>query len=413
MSKKGFLPMRALRRLFHFLLDLQGAVILGAEIVREYGCVLIEVRRRSHARPRCSHCSRVMGGAITGKYCLWRHRDLIGRQCVVAAEIREARCPRHGRRLERVPWASPGARHTRAFDRQVASLVQVADKTAAARMFNIAWRTVGRIVKRVVDELLPDDLMDGLREIGVDETSYKRGHRYLTVVSCLRTGRVIWVGEGKTAKTLGQFFEKLGPKRCRQLKVVAMDMSGSFYKAVKHWAPKADIVFDRFHVVQLLLKTVDEVRREECNRLSGTARKALKETRFAFLRNPRHHTEKDLDAIQRIQKTNDRLSRVYQLRVDFEDLWEIETEALARDFIQHWTRSALLSRREGLRRFAKTVREKVDGIVGFFRHGGLTNATLEGMNNKIKLVIHRAFGFHNVDSLIAMIHLCCTGIAVT
>jgi transposase len=405
--------MRALKRLFHFLLELQGAVILSAEIVREFGCVLIEVRRRSHAHPRCSHCGRVMGGGIVLKYCQWRHRDLIGRQCIVLAEIREARCPRHGRRLERVPWASPGARHTRAFDRQVASLVQVADKTAAARMFDVAWRTVGRIVKRVVDELLPDDLLDDLREIGVDETAYKRGHRYLTVVSCLRTGRVVWVGEGKTAATLGQFFEKLGPERSRRLKVVAMDMSGSFLKAVRKWAPKADIVFDRFHVLKLLLDAVDEIRREECSRLTGTARKALKNTRYTFLRNPRHHTEKDLAAIQRIQSTNNRLARVYQLRVDFEDLWELEDEKLAREFIAHWTRSALLSRREPLRRFAKTMREKIDGIVGFFRHGGLTNATLEGMNNKIKLVIHRAFGFHNVDSLIAMVHLCCTGIVVT
>ena len=405
--------MRALRRLFHFLLELQGAVILSAEIVRELGEVLITVRRRSHAVPRCSNCSREMGGEVVLKRRRWRHRDLIGRRCYVIADIREARCPVHGRRLERVPWASSGARHTRDFDRQVASLVQVADKSAAARMFEVAWRTVGRIVTRVVGELLPEDLLDNLVEIGVDETAYKRGHRYLTVVSCLRTGRVIWVGEGKTAETLGRFFEKLGPERSRRLKVIAMDMSGSFFKAVKKWAPKADIVFDRFHVVKLLLDAVDEIRREECSRLTGTARKALKDTRFTFLRNPRHHTEKDLDAIKRIQSTNNRLARVYQLRVDFEDLWELKNQKLARSFITYWTRYALLSRREPLRRFAKTLREKVDGIVGFFRHGGLTNATLEGMNNKIKLVIHRAFGFHNVDSLIAMVHLCCTGIVVT
>lgn len=405
--------MRALNRLFHFLLELQGAVILSAEIVRDLGEVLITVRRRSHAVPRCSHCSRVMGGAVVLKRHRWRHRNLIGRRCYVIADIREARCPLHGRRLERVPWASPGARHTRDFDRQVASLVQVADKTAAARMFDIAWRTVGRIVHRVVAELLPDDLLDDLSEIGVDETSYKRGHRYLTVVSCLRTGRVVWVGEGKTAATLGRFFEKLGPERSSRVTVVAMDMSGSFFKAVKKWAPKADIVFDRFHVVKLLLDAVDEIRREECSRLTGTARRALKHMRFAFLRNPRHRTEKDLTTIRKVQSTNNRLARVYQLRVDFEDFWELENEQLAREFIAYWTRSALLSRRGPLRRFANTLREKVDGIVGFFRHGGLTNATLEGMNNKIKLVIHRAFGFHNVDSLIAMVHLCCTGIVVT
>ena len=402
--------MRALRRFFHFLLELQGAVIVGATLVREFGGVVIEVRRRSNAKPRCPRCDRVMGGERIMKRQCWRHRDLIGRRCYVAADVREARCRVHGRRIERVPWASPGAKHTRSFDRHVASLVQVADKTAAARVFGVAWRTVGRIVGRVVDELLPKDLLDDLEEIGVDETSYKRGHRYLTIVSNLLTGRVVWVGEGKTAATLGQFFEKLGAERCRRLKLVAMDMGEAYRNAVKSYAPQADIVYDRFHVVKLLLEAVDEIRREECNRLEGPARKALKNTRFAFLRNPRHQTLRDIVAIRRVQTTNDRLARLYQLRVDFEDLWEIDEEDLARDFIKFWTRSALLSRQGPLRRFAHTVREKVDGILGFFRHRGVTNASLEGMANKIKLIIHRAFGFRDVGHLMAMVHLCCSGI---
>jgi transposase len=404
--------MRALQRFFHFLLELQGAVIVGAEIVRELGGVLIEVRRRSNSKPHCPRCDRVMGGEWIRKRQFWRHRDLIGRRCYVTCDVREARCPRHGRRIERVPWASPGARHTRSFDRHVACLVQVADKTAATRVFDIAWRTVGRIVRRVVEELLPRDLLDELEEIGIDETSYKRGHRYLTVVSCLVTGRVVWVGDGKTEATLHQFFDVLGKERAARLKVVAMDMSEAYRNAVKSRAPQADIVYDRFHVVKLLLDAVDEIRREECNRLEPEAKKELKGMRFAFLRNPKHRTPKDTEAIRIVQSTNDRLSRTYQLRVDFEDLWELDSEHDARNFITYWTRSALLSRRGPLRRFARTVREKVEGILGFFRHKGITNATAEGMNNKIKLVIHRAFGFHDVSALMAMIHLCCTGIAL-
>lgn len=350
------------------------------------------------------------GRRVTLKPYRWRHLDLIRKRTYLVAQIREARCPVHGRRLERVPWATPAAKHTRRFDEHVASLVQVADRSAAARMFRVAWRTVGGIIERVVSQRLSDRRLDGLVAIGVDETSYKRGHRYLTVVSCLITGKVVWVGEGSTAQTFGSFFAELGPQRSRNLAVVAMDMSEAYQKAVREHAPQADIVFDRFHVVQLLLKAVDEVRREEWRRLHGMARQSLKGARFAFLRNPKHYTPKDYQAIARIQRSNNRLASLYQRRVDFEELWDCLDEDQARNFLMSWTRSALRSRLQPLRRVARTMRKHIEGILGYYRHGGMTNAVLEGTNNKIKLIIHRAFGFHSVNALLSMVYLCCSGL---
>jgi len=404
--------MRALVALFRFLLEVQGAVVYGAGINREDGVIEILVRRRKNALARCSICGQVMGGRIKPHERKWRHLDMMRKETRLVYQIREGCCPVHGRRVERVPWAEGAANHTKAFDRQVASLAQVADRSATSRMFNVSWRTVGRMVKRLVDAVLPRNLMDDLTAIGVDETSYKRGHRYLTVVTCQTRGIVIWVCEGKSAETLEGFFKKLGPERARKLELVTMDMSEAYEKTVKKWAPQADVVFDRFHVVKLLLEAVDELRREECRRLNGEAREALKNTRYAFLRNPCRYTQKDLEAINRIQATNRKLARVYELRVDFEELWNCKTEEKAREFLIKWTRAALLSRREPLRKFAWTVRRKMEGILGFFKHSGITNAVLEGTNNKIKLLIHRSYGFHNVTSLIAMIHLCCSGITL-
>jgi transposase len=312
--------------------------------------------------------------------------------------------------VEFVPWAFPEARFTKAFDYSVVDLVQVADKTAASRIFRTAWRTVGRMVERVVAKELPVDRFADLTEIGVDETSYKRGHRYLTAVVNLATGRVIWLGEGKSAETLGSFFQELGPDRCKKLELISMDMSGAFKKAIEEHAPHVAIAYDKFHVVKLLLEAIDEVRREEVRAVEGVeARKALKGTRFALLRNPKHRKPKDHDAIKLVQRTNRRLARAYQLRVDIEGLWEIEDPEEARAFLMRWTRSALLSRLDPLRRFARTVRDHLDGILGYF-HWGRTNAKLEGTNNKIKLAIHRAFGFHSVSSLMAMVYLCCGGL---
>jgi transposase len=399
---------RTLLRLFRFLVRVQGAVVLGANVCRETDSVEIEVRRRSHAKPRCPRCRRTMGGRAKPRRHRWRHVDLMGVTTYLVADIREARCPRHGRMVERVPWAAPRAQHTKVFDRQVASLAQVADKSATSRMFRISWRTVGRIIERVVGALLPKDRFEGLEAIAVDEVSHKRGHRYLTVVMCLMTGRIVWLGEGRTAETLAGFFRELGEDRAKKINVVAMDMSGGYKKAVEEHAPNADVVYDRFHVVKLLLDAVDEVRREECRRVEGSARKALKHSRFALLRNPKFRTPRDSYAIQRIACSNRRLTRAYELRVSFEDLWECETEQEAREFVDRWTRAAMRTRLAPLKRVAKTIRDHVHGILGFFRHYGQTSAPLEGTNNKIKLLIHRAFGFQSVSALIAMIFLCCS-----
>jgi transposase len=406
--------MRAIVRLFRFLLQVQGAVVASVRVVADKvsGSRVVEmhVRRRTNSKPRCSMCNGPLTGKIETHRRSWRHLDLFRVRAYLIYGLREGYCRRHGRRTERTPWASTGALHTRAFERAVGHLVQVSDKSAVARIFKVSWRTVRGMVQRVVAEMLPTDLLNGLVAIGVDETSYKRGHQYLTVVSCLMTGRVVWVGEGKSAETLGRFFTELGPTRCAKIEAVLMDMSEAYLKAVKQHAPQADVVYDRFHVVKLLLDAVDETRREECRRMGHDERQATKRSRYAFLRNPKHLTQKDLDAIARIEKTNRKLARLFQLRADIEQVWELESEEEARAFLMRWTRAAMLARMPELKRFALTVRRHLHGILGFFRHYGQTNSVLEGTNNKIKLIIHRAYGFHRVGALMAMIHLCCSGL---
>ena len=404
--------MRALTRFLRFLLRVQGAVLVSGRKIPENDEIELRVRRRKNAKARCPECRRELRGKIVVKPRRWRHLDFAGVRCFLASDVREGRCSLHGRRVESVPWAHPAARHTHDFDRQVASLVQVADKSAASRMFGTTWRTVGRIVARVVDDLLPKDRLGGLRKICIDETSYKRGHRYLTVVTCLKQRRVVWIGKGKSAKSLAHFFEELGPQRTAELEVVAIDMGRAYINSVETHAPRADIVFDRFHVVKLLLEAIDEVRREECRKLKGDDRAALKRTRYSLLRNPAHLNPKDEDAIARVRATNARLTQAYQFRVDIEELWKLNDEAKARMFLDNWTTSVMSSNIKPLEKFARTVRNHLHGILGFFRRDRTTSGLAEGMNNKIKLVIHRAFGFADTKALMAMVYLCCTGLKI-
>ena len=402
--------MRPLVRLFHRILCVQGAHVREVALASD-ASVEVSVSLHGNTKPKCPTCHQVMRLTGVQEHVKWRHLDLFRVTCFLAADLRIGRCPRHGQRLECVPWATPRARHTRAFDRQVASLVQVADRSAAARMFGIVWRTVERIVKRVVAEELPRDLLDGVIAITVDETSYKRGHRYVTVVTDLLERRVIWVGEGKSGRTLEAFFEELGKRRSANLEVVAIDMSAAYIAVLKDRVPQADVVFDRFHVVKLMLEAIDEIRRDECRQLRGDARQALKGMRYAFLANPKFKRPRDVQAIKAAVRSNRRLLAAYERRISFEHLWEYKSEAHARGFLMRWTRSALLSRLKPLRRFARTVRAHLDGILGFVRYEGtLTSAFAEGMNNKIKLQLHKAFGFATVAGFMAMIKLCCCGI---
>jgi transposase len=163
-------------------------VFLGVDIDKFADAIVIRIRRRRNAKPRCPDCRRIMGGTVTRKTRRWRHLDVFRVRCELEGEVREATCPRHGRRVERVPWAAPAARHTHAFDRQIAALVQVADKSAAERLLRVAWRTVARMVERVVGDLLPGDRLTGLacdrdrRNLAqtrpqVPDGRFLRGHR--------------------------------------------------------------------------------------------------------------------------------------------------------------------------------------------------------------------------------------------
>lgn len=402
----------ALAGLFRFLLDVRGAYVVRAGVREDESGVEIEVRQHGNAKARCPEhgCNRTLGGSLKTHRREWRHLDMMRTKTYLVADVREGYCSVHGTRVERVPWAAPRARFTHVFDLHVSSLAQVSDKSAATRMFRVSWRTVGRIVERVVDHLLPRGRFDNVTAISVDETSYKRGHRYLTIVSDVARGRVIWVGQGKSAETLKKFLGEFGPQRAAALEIVCMDMSDAYRKAVRECAPNAEIVYDRFHVVKLLLEAVDEVRRDITRDMPAEQKKAIKGLRYAFLRNPKNYRVRDLAAITAVQSSNDKLARTYQLRVNFEGLWECSDVEEARHFLFDWTRSALLSRREPLRRFARTVRKHSEGILNYFRFNGLTNALAEGTNNKVKLAIHRAFGFHLFESLAAMIYLYCSGL---
>lgn len=376
--------------------------------------VVIAIKNRAR-RLRCGTCGRKCQRThgVEGKSREWRHLGLFGITVKLRAEVHRVVCNRCGVRTTSVPWGRTGSVFTRQFEDEVAWFLQHTDQTSTATYFGISWITAGKIAQRVVAEKLDGALLEDLRFIGVDEISYGRPTKFLTVVVDHERGRVVWAAEGKSSETLGRFFQQLGTERASRIEVVTMDMSAAYIKSVAEHVPNAETVFDRFHVVRLLLDAVDEVRREQQRVLEDTVdRKMLKKSRFALLKNPWNLTRKEKQKLADIQRNNRPLYRAYLLKEAFQSIYDSSNLDQADQRFKDWYAWARRSRLRSFASLAETLRHYWPGIRRFIELR-ITNAPVEGYNSKIRMISHRAFGFHSAGALIAMIMLLCSGITLS
>ena len=369
----------------------------------------IEVRP-SWRLSRCGQCSRRAPRYDRRPVRRWRHLPW-GRTSVdLLYEPWRVDCEHCGVRVEQVPWAAHGSRFTRDFEEMAAYLAQVTDQTQVSRLLGIAWQTVGSIVERVVADRLDSDRLGGLRRIGVDEFSYRKRHRYLTLVVDHDRRRVVWAAEGRSAETLKKFFDLLGPEGCAEIELATIDMAAGYIKAIEESLPQAQIVFDRFHVERLASDALDEVRRAMVREVQGTAEgKAIKGLRFLLLKNPGNLSSEQEQRLSDVQRTNQRLYRAYLLKETLAEALEQEDVDLAREQLRDWLSWASRSRLKPFVKTARTIRKHFDGILAYVQTR-LTNGLTEGINNKLRVIARRAYGFHSPQPLIAMLLLTCGGI---
>jgi transposase len=331
---------------------------------------------------------------------------------VLEADIRRVSCKRCGVKVEEVPWARPGSRFSRDFEEMTAYLAQITDRTAVSKLMGISWATVGTIVERVIKERLDPGRLDGLRRIGADEFGYLKRQRYLTVVVDHDNQRVVWAGEGRGAKPLNVFFDDLGEERAAKLELVTIDMAAGYIKAVQDRAPNAQIVFDRFHVQRLAGNALDEVRRDEVRDLEGSDEaRAIKRSRYALLKNPWNLTQAQNQKLADVQKNNHRLYRAYLLKETLADSLDRNTIEDAAYALDEWIGWAARSRLEPFQRISRTIKKHRDRIIAYVQFK-ITNGLVEGINNKLRTIARRSYGFHSANPLISMLFLCAGGISL-
>ena len=404
---------------------LQHAVVEGVEFDEDAGAVIVSARPNSKARGRCGLCRRRSPKFDHGQgRRRWRALDLGTKKVFIEADAPRVSCPEHGVTVAHVPWARHSAGHTLDFDDQVAWLAVHVSKSAVELLLRIAWRTVGAIVARVsadIDRRV--DRLAGLRRIGIDEISYKRGHRYLTVVVDHDTGRLVWAAAGRDDATLHRFFDELGD-RASELTHVTADMADWIERVVTRRAPNAIRCADPFHVVAWATDALDAERRRAWNEAAGRRRRSpnagggqrtnaignarsLKRARYALWKNPERLTDNQRHQLDWIAKTNPRLWRAYLLKEGLRYVFAIKGDEgkAALDKWIEWARRSRIPAFVDLQRRLVKHRPAIDAALA----SKLSNARVESTNTKIRLLTRIAFGFHGPQPLIALAMLALGG----
>lgn len=397
------------------LLDLPGIAVSGVSL--EPGVLRVEVRLTARKLwcPLCDY-STWSRHDVRPVDSTWRHLDFGASRVVLHARLRRLRCPDHGVLTEWAPFARYRARFTADFEDVAAFLATRTDKSAIARFLRIDWDTVGRIIERVVATELDPDRLEDLVTIGVDEISWRKYHKYLTLVSNHATGKIVWgTTTGRDQQSLDEFFHELGPEKTGRIQAASMDMGRSYLKSVKANAPRAVICIDPFHAVKHVGKAFDLVRRIEWQRLrtiDPERAKTFKGSRWILLRDPDNLTDEQAATLRRFRRAGGTLWRAYQLKEAFRAIFHGDLEpGQALDLIDTWCQKAKDSAMPAFAKAANAIRTHRDGIAQALERR-INNGRHEGINSTVRLIIRRARGFHTAQAALALVILTCGPITI-
>lgn len=418
--------------LWQGLLGVEQTVIEGVGFDHDAELVVVSVRPARRQRGRCGVCGRRSPGYDAGAgRRRWRALDLGGMRAVLEADAPRVSCRWHGVVVALVPWARHGAGHTYAFEQTVAWLATQSSKSMVVELMRIAWRTVGSIITRVwADVEASHDRFAGLRRIGIDEISYKKGHKYLMVVVDHDARRLVWAAPGRTAATVDEFFDLLGPERCAQITHVSADGADFIDAIVARRCPAAVRAADPFHIVQWASEALDEVRREAWNDARKLARtepkrgrgrpragspprpgneraKTLNRARYSLWKNPENLSDTQRVKLAWIATTNPKLYRAYLLKEALRVIFQLPHEQ-AVEALDRWINWARRSRLAPFVKLQKRITKHRERILAAIEHK-LSNGLIESTNTKIRLITRLAYGFKSANALIALAMLSLAG----
>ena len=358
----------------------------------------IRLKRKKHRCPKCKSKDVTLR--------VLYERDVRGlpmgriREVHFIYMLHQVYCHRcHERSIEQVPFIShPKARLSNEFERTILELREQISIRALANYFHLRWHTVKEIEKRYLQHKFATIDTSKVQAVGVDEIHIGHGQAnraFLTIVRDLESGAVIHVGEGKGVSALEGALSKLNASK---LQLVAMDMANAYSTWFAEHFPKAQIVFDHFHVIKLMNDRLDHVRRRVAAKLDSMERKHLKGLRFVFLRNEEDIPEDNQNILHNLRGKFQELGDAYMFKEALRTIYRVAQDAYQANIALHrWCAMAEETLVPELKTMAKTIRDRLDGIVSYWTFGHVSNASTEGFNNKIRWLIRQAYGFRDLE----------------
>lgn len=300
-------------------------------------------------------------------------------------------------RQVKIPFAPGSRRYTKVFERYALQLARITTIKNVAQHLGVSWDTIRDIERRYLEKHFSKPKLKHLKRIAIDEIAVRKGHRYLTLVLDLDSGRVVYVGKGRKKQSLDDFWKRLAASRAK-VEAVATDMSAAYISAVQENLPKAALVFDRFHVMKLFNDKLSELRRELYREATdGLQKKVLKGTRRLLLRNYENLNpdKREYERLEEALSLNKPLATAHYLKEELRLLWEQPGRITAEIFLHDWCRRARASGIRILVKFANTLEGYRSGILAWYDHP-ISTGPLEGVNNKIKTLKRTAYGYSGV-----------------
>lgn len=371
--------------------------------------LVVKIRPRTNSRPFCSGCGRRGTPYDRLEERRFEFVPLWGIAVFLAYRMRRVNCKRCGVTVEMVPWGDGKNQLTTSYRWFLATWARRLSWSETASIFRTSWDSVCRAVEHAVEWGLAHRDLSKVTALGVDEVAWARGHTYLTLLYDISDGakRLLAVAEERTEASLRQCLESLGASVCEQVQYVCSDMWKGYLKVIAERLGKAVHVLDRFHVMQQFGKALDEIRAEESKRLVRDGYEpVLKKSRWCFLKRPENLTEKQTVKLAELLKYNLRTVRAYLLREEFQRLWEYQSAWWAGKFLDEWTGRVMRSRLEPMKKIARSIRTHRGLILNWFRaRGQISSGAVEGLNNKVKLVTRKSYGFRTARVIkLALLH---------
>ncbi|MGB0900031.1 MAG: ISL3 family transposase [Psychrobium sp.] len=323
----------------------------------------------------------------------------LGKPCLIEMELAQVLTDNNQRRIEACDFVDTGCRFTKRFCHLVSGLCRHMSILSVSRHLNLRWETVKNIDKNYLTKTLPDldpTQLQNLKYIGVDEVARAKGHDYMTVIYDMVNGHLIGVEVGRTAAVFIEFLKQLPKATAKGIQAVAMDMGPAYQKAVREQLPNADIVFDRFHVMQNYSKAIQNQRRIEFRKADMAGKKLMKGSHYWLLKNKEKLTEKQLPKLAELLENNSNLNTLYVLKEQLQSFW------MATDYddmsarLEQWCEVADESNMHYLKKFAKSLRKHKEGICNYAKYK-LTSARIEAGNISIGMIRKRARGIKDTE----------------